>query len=298
MIHCAATIATKDAGRVRIVDHHDAVVLVGEVAQFWQWRDIAFHGENAVGDEKLVAVPVLGFFEDASAIRDVLMLEDFDGGLGKTAAIDDRGVIQLVGDNQIFFAQDRRNGAGIGRESGLKDDAGFCPFEARDLLFEFHVNLHSADDAAHCARADAVFADGVYGSAAKLGMGGEPKIIVRAEVDDFLAIDGGDGLLLALQNAQTKMEMLTPQIFHGVVEIVRLRPRGSDGRWCGHGSSPARIRELDRSTHYYRTEDALEGYLKTKEKINQPCGRVKVLKITWCRWDKREFCRPGRFRAA
>ena len=69
-------------------------------------RDVAVHGEHAVGDQQFVAGPVFGFLAEALAIGDVLVLEHFDRRARKAAAIDDGGVIQLVGKNQIVFAQE------------------------------------------------------------------------------------------------------------------------------------------------------------------------------------------------
>ena len=65
----------------------------------------------------------LGFLQDALAVRGVLVLEHFDRAARKPAAVDDRGVIELVGDDQVFLAENRGDGAGIGGESGLEDDA-------------------------------------------------------------------------------------------------------------------------------------------------------------------------------
>src|SRR5690348_17686368 len=236
MVNGAASVASENAGGMGVVDHHDAIVFFGEVAKLRERSDVAFHGKNAVGDEQLVTVPVFGFFEDALAIGDVFVLENFYGGFGKAAAVDDGGVIEFVGDNEVFFAEDGGDGAGVGGESGLENDAGLSAFEAGDLLFEVHVNFHGADDGADGARADTEFANGVNGGAAQFGMGGEPGVIVGAEIDDFLAVHRGDGFLFAFENAQAIVEVLLFEIFHRVAQIFGLRTRGGDGRRCGHDS--------------------------------------------------------------
>ena len=46
---------------MRVVDHHDAAVFFGQLDQRGQRRNIAVHGENAVGDEKLAPAAVLDF---------------------------------------------------------------------------------------------------------------------------------------------------------------------------------------------------------------------------------------------
>src|ERR1700690_620062 len=200
MIHGAATAIAEDAGGVRVVYHHDAIVFFGEIAERGERGDIAFHGKNTVGDEQLFAVPRFGFFQDALAIGYVLVLENFDGGFREAAAVNDGGVIQLVGNDQIVFAEQRGDGTCVGRKAGLKHDAGFRMFEARDLLFEIHVHFHRACNRANRAGADAEFSSGVNGGAAELGGRGESVIIVGAEVDYFLAVEDGDGFLLAFEN--------------------------------------------------------------------------------------------------
>src|ERR1700704_6507036 len=47
--------------------------------------------------------PVFGLFAKTLAIGNVLVLENFDGRSRKPAAIDDGGVIQFIGKNQIVF---------------------------------------------------------------------------------------------------------------------------------------------------------------------------------------------------
>ncbi len=87
-------------------------------------------------------------------VSEIFVIEDQNLRARKPRAVDDRRVIELVGDDEIFFAEKCRNRAGVGGESRLKDDAGFDVLEARNLLFQFHVNAHGAGDGAHGAGAD------------------------------------------------------------------------------------------------------------------------------------------------
>ena len=57
MIDGAAAVAAEHAARVRVVDHHDGAVLLGERAELRQRADVAVHAEDAVGDEQLAAGP-------------------------------------------------------------------------------------------------------------------------------------------------------------------------------------------------------------------------------------------------
>jgi len=208
VIDGAAAAAAEDAGGMGVINHHDAIVFFGEVAEFRERSDIAIHGEDAIGDEEFVAGPVFRFLADAFAIGDVAMLEDFDGGFGKAAAIDDGGVVELVGDDQIVFAEDGGDGACIGGEAGLKDDAGFGVFEFCDLLLERHVDGHGSGDGADGSGSGAEFADSFNGGLFQGFVGGEAEVVVGTEIDHLLAIEIGFGLLLAFKDAEAEVQAL------------------------------------------------------------------------------------------
>src|SRR5882724_1250415 len=55
MVYGAAAVAAENAGGVRVVDHHDGTVFFGEVAECGERADVAVHGEDAVGDQELLA---------------------------------------------------------------------------------------------------------------------------------------------------------------------------------------------------------------------------------------------------
>ena len=62
MVDGAAPAASQHARGVRVIHHHDAVISFGKIAERRQIGDTAVHGENPVGNQKLFAIPVFGFF--------------------------------------------------------------------------------------------------------------------------------------------------------------------------------------------------------------------------------------------
>ena len=100
-----------------VVDHHDGVVFFGECGELVDGADVAIHREDAVGDDELVAGLVLNFAQELFAVGDIFVAEDFDLCAGETCAVDDAGVIELVGDDEVFFAEDGGDSAGVGGEA-------------------------------------------------------------------------------------------------------------------------------------------------------------------------------------
>ena len=177
VIHRAAAVIPEHAARMRIVDHHDRAVLFGGSAQLRHRAEVAFHREDAVGDEQLALrrrqVP-----EDLAGGVHVLVWKHLDPCAAETAAVDDARVVQLVGNNDVFFRQHRGDGAGVGREPALKDDDGFDVLEGGEPALEFHVHLHRAGDRADGAGPDAVLADGVERGLLQLRVRRQAEVVV------------------------------------------------------------------------------------------------------------------------
>ncbi len=160
------------------------------------------------------------------------MAEDVDLGFRESAAVDDAGVIQLVGDDVIFGRQNRRHGSGVRGESGLKHDAGLDVLERRDAPLQFHVQAHGAGDGPNRAGACAVASRGVDLGFDQLGMIRETQIVVRGEIDYFFAVESRDRFARGFEFAQ----MLKGSGFSSVRPVVRLNSRGLDsslhcGKW-------------------------------------------------------------------
>ena len=83
-----------EADGVRVVDHHERVVALGEVADPVELREVAVHREDAVGGDQPVArvgrllEPRLELVHVAVRVAQPLRLAEPD-------AVDDRGVVEL-----------------------------------------------------------------------------------------------------------------------------------------------------------------------------------------------------------
>ena len=221
VIDGAAAVFPKHAARMRIVDHHDRAVFFGERRQLGDAAEIAVHREHAVGDQDLL----LGggqLLDDLASRVDVLVREHLDRRLAQPRAVDDAGVIQLVGNDHVLFGEDGGHGAGIGREAALEHHHGFDVLEFREPLFELHVHGHGSRDGANRAGADAVVLDGVERGLHQLRMRRETEIVVRREIDDRLVVEGRVGFRLAFEDAEPAIKALLLQR----VEFGRRNARG------------------------------------------------------------------------
>ena len=149
MIDRAAPLRTEHAARMRVVDHHDAAELVGEIAEPRKRAEVSVHAENAIGDQQR-PLPARKIREDGARSRDVAMRKHLDGGATETSAVDDARVIQFVGHDDVIAPEQSRDSARVRRETTLKDHARLGPLERGQAAFELHVDLHRAGN--RCAR--------------------------------------------------------------------------------------------------------------------------------------------------
>ena len=210
MIDCPAPVAAQHSGRMGIVDHHDGAIFFRHFNQSRKGADVALHRENTICNQKLAAGNRSQFLEYPARRRCVFVGEDVNLGFRQPAAIDNAGVVQLVGNDVIFGGEDRGNRAGVGGESGLKYHAGFDVLEARDALLQLHVQRHGAGDGPDGARSRAVFPGGLDRRFNQLGVSRQPEVVVRSEIDDLAAIETRFGGARRFQHTQALVRARLP----------------------------------------------------------------------------------------
>ena len=174
------------------------------------------------------------FLQQLLAMADIFVAENLDGCPREARAVDDAGVVELVGEDEVLFAQNRAHGAGVGRKSALEDHAGFDILEAGDLFFELHVDAHGSRDGAHRSRAHAKGARGVDRCLDEPGMIGEAEIVVAGQVDDFAAVVMADRGLLVVENAKLEVGALGAEVIEDLGQMGKLRA----SRCLGHRNAP------------------------------------------------------------
>ena len=102
MIDGAAAVRAEHAARVCIVHHHDALVLFGKGAELRQGAEVAVHAEDAVGNQQL-ALTGWKILQHLAGGVDVLVRKHLDRRAAQSRAVDDAGVIELVGNHHVFL---------------------------------------------------------------------------------------------------------------------------------------------------------------------------------------------------
>ena len=167
-----------------IVDQNQRAIAVGEGADFLQFGDIAVHREHAIGGDELEPrAAAIGFLQAVFEFVHVRIGEAIALGLRKPHAVDDRGVVEAVGDDRVLFVEQRLEHAAIGVETGGERDRVVLTQVFGDRLFELAMERLRAADEAHRGHAEAEFGHSATRRGDHVGVIGETEIIVGAEID-------------------------------------------------------------------------------------------------------------------
>jgi hypothetical protein len=113
---CARTGRSDKAHRVRVVDHHERVVAVGQVADLVQRRKVTVHREDAVGDNEPAPGAAGGLklhLEVCHVPVEIAQAFCF----AQPNAVDDRRVVERVRDDHVLCAEQHLEHAAIGVEA-------------------------------------------------------------------------------------------------------------------------------------------------------------------------------------
>ena len=113
----AAAARAHEADCVRVVDHHQRAVLVGEVADGGEFCEVTVHRKHAVGDDENTARTV-SRFELSGEVGHVVVFVAEALGLAEAHAVDDGGVVELVGNDGVLGAKQRLEQTAVGVKAG------------------------------------------------------------------------------------------------------------------------------------------------------------------------------------
>ena len=192
----AASGRAHEAGGVRVVDHHQRAVTVGQIADLVQLGDRAVHREHAVGDDQLVPLAG-GVLQLRFEVGHVIVRVAVALGLAQADAVDDRGVVQRVRDDRVVLVEQRLEHAAVGVEGRRVEDGVLHAEELGERLFQLLVHRLRAADEAYRRQAVAVLRDGLARRLDQRFVAGQAEVVVGAHVDQLPPVVAGDRAALA-----------------------------------------------------------------------------------------------------
>src|SRR3989442_2711271 len=184
----AAAARAHETGGVRVVDQHHRFVTLGQRADLRQLRHVAVNGKDAVGEDEAKPFCARGL-ETATELGHVRVGVPLTFGLAQTNAVDDRGVIQGVGDDGVVLAQKRLEHTAIRVERARKEDAVLRADEVRQPPLQLLVPVLRAADEPHTRHPITALLQATMGRLHDAGVRGQAEVVVGAEVEDAFAVD-------------------------------------------------------------------------------------------------------------
>ena len=215
MLAGAVAATAQYAGGVGVVHHKAGAVLAADLGELGDGGDVAFHGEHAVHYDQL-AVPGTDFFKDFIQAFGVVVFKAAQFAVGKPAAVQYAGVVQLVHYRKIAFADQGRYNAKVHLVAGGVNKGGFAALESRQFALQFHVQHGIAVEKARARHACAEFLYRFDGRGLHAGVVRQAQVVVGAEHYKFFTLDRYLRGLLGFKGLEIRVDPGFYQLFYNV----------------------------------------------------------------------------------
>ncbi len=189
---------------MRIIDDHQRVIALRELADAGQRSEGPVHRKHAVRDDhpcprwRSLTEPRFKFRQIAVGVSKFLRL-------AQTDAVDDGGVIECIGNHGVRFAQQGLKKSAVGIETGGIQHRVLGAKKSGQARLQFPMNLLRAADEADRGHAKAIPVERLVRRLDHGRVIRQPQVIVGAQVDQFTALTGEhDG---ALRRAQLSLHL-------------------------------------------------------------------------------------------
>ena len=139
-------------------------------------------------------------------VLDVAVAVDDDLGARQPAAVDDRGVVELVGEDRVAAAGERADHAEVGEVARAEQHARLAALERRQALLQAPVDRHRARHQPRGARADAPAHRRLGRRLAHARVVGQAEVVVRAQQQHRPAVEQHGRPLRSADQAQAAGE--------------------------------------------------------------------------------------------
>ncbi len=108
---------------MRIIDEEPGIEPLRQIGQRAKRREVAVHGKDAVGGDERVAVPAAMGRQQILGMACVVVAEDMHAPARKLRPGPQARMRELVDEDHVLDAAERRDDAGIGEVAGAEDAA-------------------------------------------------------------------------------------------------------------------------------------------------------------------------------
>ena len=172
-----------EADGVRVVDHHERVVTLGEIADPRDIGDVAVHREHAVGcDHPGMRAGRLD--EPRLELAEVAVRVPESRGLAEPDPVDDRRVVEGVRDDGIIWSEQRLEEPAVRVEARAEQDRVVGAEKRRQPFLELLVQRLCPADEPHRRHSESPALERVAGRLDDRRVVGEPEIVVGAKVQE------------------------------------------------------------------------------------------------------------------
>lgn len=185
---------------MRVINHHQRTVLIRQVADLLQRRQVAIHGEHPIGDDDGptctgAVVQLRGGLQLLLQVSHVPVGVAEAGCLGQADAVNNRGVVQRIGNDGVLGPKQGFEHSPVGVEAAGEQDGVIGAQKGRQPLLQLQVDILRAANEAHRGHSETSLVQGPLGGCDDPFIIGQPQVVVRAEVQHLARlIPQGPGL--------------------------------------------------------------------------------------------------------
>ena len=170
------------------------------------------------------AAAAVGVAQAPLEVVDVRVAVDERLRARQPAAVDDRGVVELVGEDDLAAPRERRHDAEVRQVAGAEQQRALRPLERREPLLEPPVQRHVARHEPRRPRARAPAHRRVRRRLAHARVVGEAEVVVRAEQQDGLAVEDHARPLRTAHHAHAAIQAERFELVQSVLQIQHVAP--------------------------------------------------------------------------
>ena len=192
------TVFTDKTDRVGVVYHHQGIVFICQIANALQIGNHAVHREHTIGgNQHMTRTGFTRFFQTSFKLLHIVVGIAIAFSFTQTHTINNRRVVQCVGDNGVFRTQQCFKQATVSIKAGRVENRIFHPQECSQLLLKLFVAVLSATNKTHRSHAETMRIHSRFCCRNQFRVVRQPQVVIGTKVNDVATIRHSDISLLS-----------------------------------------------------------------------------------------------------